>query len=777
MYRILPVLAAVLFLGCGDELLAPMDYDQRAATFSATSLDSPESSKLRNAHLVPRAQSRGDVAGKEGSGKTNLFLALNTMEQDGVTRRILDEWGVTRRILDEYGVTRRVLDSFGLTLAVLEQNGVTRRVLESYEATVGALEAFGITRRILSEYSGSITNAFLAAYGVTEADLEAQGVTRRVLDEYGVSRRVLENYGLSPENLQKELDKFVSSIKLKVRIDKGVPGISIKVKDEDFLAFLNEILSDPDILFLEPDIELSGAPLIRDEKGRGNSQVVPWNIDRVGVQATDYDATGVEVYLLDSGVFGTDINLVERKDFTILFENRDQDLFDDDDFERLPYFDPGDSGNPADLSGHGTHLAGTLAAIDNQEGVLGVAAGARLHSLKVLTAEGRTDVTTVIAAIDYVIQAKLDEPNRPMVMNLSFGSDLETTAYGVVDEAVLRAIEAGIVVVVSAGNASDDAATYSPAHVTEALTVGSHGQSNRYSAFSNYGPLVDLFAPGEGIVSLSNDPADYGTEAMSVLNSGTSMAAPHVSGAAAQYLALHPSATVAEVHDALVSSARPDILDTPSGTTNRSLYLGEIARSGSGDKGFKTTKTEWRSGRGGNELKLAGEGRRADAVIYSDAATGAYLATAYVNSDGRWEIKIPLSSPPCEVVAEHNGTQLTAPVTEGRENNPLADCTSAQSDGPPAPGSTSVKFRKAEWKAGRAKELKIELEGPQGAEVELSYGASGDVLFTGTFGPDGRFNHKLKIRDEKLVPCTVAATSGGGVTRSAVKDAPKDCRN
>lgn len=106
--------------------------------------------------------------------------------------------------------------------------------------------------------------------------------------------------------------------------------------------------------------------------------------------------------MLDSGVSNYDLNVVEKKDFTSLFENRHQLTWDDSQLIEQPFFDPGTSGNPEDGSGHGTFVAGTAGAMANGQGVVGMTPGVAIHSLKVLTDQGHTDITTVMAALDYI---------------------------------------------------------------------------------------------------------------------------------------------------------------------------------------------------------------------------------------------------------------------------------------------------------------------------------------------------------------------------------------
>ncbi|NNE68907.1 MAG: S8 family peptidase [Rhodothermales bacterium] len=554
---------AVFASGCVDSMLSPDSPPanrQEEASFEG---------KLRHPQLMDKLTS--SYAGKGAAGETHVFVGFNEYEADGITRRVLDSYGITRRVLEEYGVTRRVMDSYGVTRRILEEYGVTRRVLDAYGITRRVLESYGVTGADLDQNDNIITDSFLADRGITAAQLEQQGVTRRVLDDYGVTRRVLQDYGVTDAAYDEALATFERSLRLKVRIDNAVPGMFISLGSLDLTTFLEEIASDTDISLVELDIPFQGPIVASLNDGPHSTELMPWGVDRSGF--TGEAGTGVEVFVLDSGVYANDLNVAERKDFTSLFTNRNQTTWDDTAIQEQPFFDPRDSGNPNDESGHGTHVAGTIAALNNGTGVVGMAPNAEIHSLKVLTAQGQTDITTLMAALDYVIVQHQLRPSTPKVVNLSLGMDIGSTAYNILDEAVQKVIDNGITVVVSAGNAGMDAATVSPAHVTDAITVGAYDLKNDMSTFSNHGASVDINAPGELIVSLSNDPADVAS-GFAIVESGTSMAAPHVTGAAALFLTTHPQATPAQVKQSLLGAARNMVTNQPAGTTDRSLWVG-----------------------------------------------------------------------------------------------------------------------------------------------------------------------------------------------------------
>ncbi|MDP3968925.1 MAG: S8 family serine peptidase [Nocardioides sp.] len=231
-----------------------------------------------------------------------------------------------------------------------------------------------------------------------------------------------------------------------------------------------------------------------------------------------------------------------------------------------------------DAQGHGTHVAGTIGALDNGTGVVGVAPGARIWPVRVLNALGTGSTSDVICGIDHVA-ANADEIE---VANMSLGG--AGTDYGscgagrdAMHKAICNAVDAGVTFVVAAGNESSDAATSTPAAYDEVITVsaladfdgrpGGLGQptcrtdvDDTFADFSNYGADVDLIAPGVCIESTWLR-GGYNTI------SGTSMASPHVAGGAALYLARNPGASPAQVQAALIAAGSDDwdASDDPDG--------------------------------------------------------------------------------------------------------------------------------------------------------------------------------------------------------------------
>ncbi|AWL41392.1 MULTISPECIES: S8 family peptidase [unclassified Streptomyces] len=272
-----------------------------------------------------------------------------------------------------------------------------------------------------------------------------------------------------------------------------------------------------------------------------------WGLDRIDQTETagddaytypDAAGEGVTAYVIDTGV------RVTHEDF----EGRATSGFDAVDND-----DDADDGN-----GHGTHVAGTIAGAAH-----GVAKKAKIVAVRVLDDSGSGTTEQVVAGIDWVTA----HHEGPSVANMSLGGGADPA----LDAAVQKAIASGVTFGVAAGNESSDAGGGSPSRVPEAITVASSTIDDQQSSFSNYGSVVDIYAPGSNITSDWND-SDDGTNTIS----GTSMATPHVVGAAAVYLAGHPDATPEEVSDALTEGATPDaISNATQGTANKLLKIVE----------------------------------------------------------------------------------------------------------------------------------------------------------------------------------------------------------
>jgi len=269
-----------------------------------------------------------------------------------------------------------------------------------------------------------------------------------------------------------------------------------------------------------------------------------WGLDRIDQHALplsttyQYDQTGagIDAYCIDTGIRFTHTEFGGRA--------------------VTGYDAITNGGTAADGNGHGTHTAGTIGGA-----TYGVAKAVRLIAVRVLDNSGSGTYSQVIAGIDWVTG---NHTTTPAVANMSLGGPTDAT----LDAAVQRSIADGVVYCVSAGNASSNASTQSPARVPEAITVGATDINDGFASFSNFGAGVDISAPGVDVTS-----AWFTSDTATNTISGTSMASPHVCGVAALYLAANPTATPAAVASALTSAATAGgITGIPSGTPNRLLY-------------------------------------------------------------------------------------------------------------------------------------------------------------------------------------------------------------
>ncbi len=313
------------------------------------------------------------------------------------------------------------------------------------------------------------------------------------------------------------------NIKILNQFKNTIDGFVVKVKSE---KDLDKLKQDPNVRYIE-----------QDQKIYSLAQTLPKGINRIdGDLSFTKSGDGIgsvnaDIAILDTGIYNhADLNVYVKKDFVYGFFT-------------------------SDSNGHGTHVAGIAAAKDNGDGVVGVAPGARLWNLKVLGSDGSGSLSTLISGIDYVTS----HASEIEVVNLSLGCECTSNA---LNDAITRAVNAGVTFVVAAGNSGKDAKTFSPANHPKVIAVSAivdtdgkcgavgsstnYGQDDSFASFSNYGSTVDIAAPGVGIYST------YKSGGYATL-SGTSMAAPHVTGAAALYLSKHPGASPSEVANALMN--------------------------------------------------------------------------------------------------------------------------------------------------------------------------------------------------------------------------------
>jgi subtilisin family serine protease len=341
--------------------------------------------------------------------------------------------------------------------------------------------------------------------------------------------------------------EWVYSGRLKHIYRATVKGFSIRLPR----AAAEKLAEDPRVLFIEEDSVVTI-----------QQTATSWSLDRIdqallpldGFYNVAMSGLGVAVHVLDTGIRTTHQEFGGRA-----YIGGD---YIDDDRDGDPNDIGNDDGNPAepdgaDCHGHGTHVAGSIGGFK-----YGVAKNVTLYGHRVLACDGSGTVSGIIAAIDRVTA---NSP-RPAIVNMSLGGGVSDA----LDTAVRRSIVEGIVHVIAAGNSNVDASNTSPARVSEAITVGATDRYDARASFSNYGPVLDLFAPGVAI-----DSAYYTADNHYARMSGTSMATPHVAGAAALYLEQHPTSSPEQVRNALVAAATANVLTSiGTGSPDRLLFAG-----------------------------------------------------------------------------------------------------------------------------------------------------------------------------------------------------------
>jgi subtilisin family serine protease len=357
-------------------------------------------------------------------------------------------------------------------------------------------------------------------------------VLKETSSSQGISTANASGQASSQTPLQAAANAESKGAEVRYVYEKALKGYAIRVPNENVLQ---AIQSDPNVAYVEQDV-----------KAVANAEELPNGINRADgdlSSAISGDGTGtadVDIAILDSGID------LDHPDLNV--------------FAHGSFF-PGETSGDDD-NGHGTHVAGTTAAIDSGSGLVGMAPGARLWAFRVLanqpdgTASG--PFSGIIAAIDEITQFYSDQIE---VVNMSLGARGTSTA---LDTAIANSVAAGVTYVVSAGNSREDAALYTPASHPDVITVsaindsdgkcGSAGSPTSWGAddtfadgFSNFGSVVDMAAPG---VDIRSTFLNGGYNSLS----GTSMASPHVAGAAALYKEANPTASPLTVRNTLQST-------------------------------------------------------------------------------------------------------------------------------------------------------------------------------------------------------------------------------
>lgn len=354
------------------------------------------------------------------------------------------------------------------------------------------------------------------------------------------------------EQILKSPVGLAAGARLEFAYQAALRGFAVSLPAAAADAFLEAMANNPNVDRVEADSIVS--------RHVYTQLAAPWGLDRSDQRTLPLDTsfkwtasgTGVTAFVVDTGILATHNYFSGRvlNGYTAINDGRGTE----------------------DCNGHGTHVAGTLGGSET-----GIAKSVTLVPVRVLDCTGSGALSGVIAGLDWVVANA-----RPRsVINLSLGGAASTT----LDQAVANAVARGITVVVAAGNSSANACGYSPARVTEAITVGATTSSDQRASFSNYGACLDLFAPGEGIRS-----AWYTGPTATATLSGTSMASPHVAGVVAQLLESASDTSPAAITRALIAATTSGAV-TNAGTDSPNRLLFSDSTSSSTDPGTPTPTT------------------------------------------------------------------------------------------------------------------------------------------------------------------------------------------
>jgi subtilisin family serine protease len=314
------------------------------------------------------------------------------------------------------------------------------------------------------------------------------------------------------------------------RYRRALNGFAVELTERRMRAMAN----DPRVAYIEAD---------RIVRINASQSAASWGLDRVDQRDLPLDGTynyntnsaAVNAYVIDTG-----IRLSHNE-----FAGRAQ----------AGFTSINDGIGSSDCNGHGTHVAATVGG-----GTYGVAKEVNLYAVRVLDCDGAGFLSGVIAGVDWVT----DNHIAPAVANMSLGGEPSPA----MDDAIRNSVAAGVSYIVAAGNEDADACNSSPARIDSAITVGASTITDARASFSNWGACVDVFAPGSAIISAGNRN-DNDSRTLS----GTSMAAPHVTGVAALYMEENPDATPAQVINAVKNTATADRLTSiRTSSPNRFVY-------------------------------------------------------------------------------------------------------------------------------------------------------------------------------------------------------------
>jgi subtilisin family serine protease len=377
---------------------------------------------------------------------------------------------------------------------------------------MGASAAAAPTGQILAESSSTaIAGRYIVALKADVAGAPGSVKARSAVS--GAARGLAQRYGGTLVDLY----------------DAAFTGFSVQLSP----AQARRLAAHRDVAFVEQD------QVLTLDATQNNP---PWGLDRIdernlplsGTFTYPNTAPDVHAYIIDTGIRTTHTQFGGRASFGANFAG----------------------GSNSDCHGHGTHVAGTVGGT-----TYGVAKEVLLVAVKVLNCQGSGSTSSVVNGINWVTNNAIE----PAVANMSLGGGVSTS----IDNAVNNSVASGVTYVVAAGNNNANACNFSPARAASAITVGATGSNDARASFSNFGSCVDIFAPGVGVLSAWRTS----NNATRTLN-GTSMASPHVAGAAALVLQANPGFSPADVTNFLISNSTTGVVTNPgSGSPNRLLFV------------------------------------------------------------------------------------------------------------------------------------------------------------------------------------------------------------
>ena len=519
-------------MGFLSSISTPISYAQSVGMPDLPFLDFNYDDKLGNNDIF-----YGDINDEENNNLKKLYEmipSLNTKDNSGgdnsdskTGNKDANERSSNKESINSKNKAESEINDYTVySDDVINDIGNSDSGNEKHKGTTTAATTPSILTSILGKlpYADVLSSSLLPSSSPPPSSSESP--TGQVIpDQYIV---VLNEDALNLRDILSEVAKQVNieGTEILHLYEDVLNGFAISVPNERVIEVLDQ---SPFVDYIE-----------KDKTVKAFAQTLPSGVNRVDGDLSSTKsgngggAINTDIAILDSGIHTShsDLNIYHQKTFV----------------------SGTSSGN--DDNGHGTHVAGIAAAKDNSIGVVGVAPGAKLWAIKVLDRNGSGALSTIIKGIDYIRQYA----SQIEVANLSLGCECKSSAF---DTAINNAVKAGITFVVASGNSGKDASTFSPANNPNVIAVSAIGDSDdkcggtgpstgsgrddTLASFGNYGAVVDMAAPGTKIYSTYKGNS-YATM------SGTSMASPHVAGAAALYEAAHPGASPSEVRNALLSN-------------------------------------------------------------------------------------------------------------------------------------------------------------------------------------------------------------------------------